>query len=128
MGGSNSTARQSGKKPTTTSAPEQSAADGPGPQGVETVTETRERKFVVIKIPVGDAAAGTYTSKHVDVNLNPRRGQTLKRLYAGLAGERLSDDKTVSNHNRVLPWILDAVADAIEAAEPTQPGDESDET
>ena len=100
------------------------AGDGANVQAGATL-ETREivttGLVCTIEVPLGEAREGEYKPRHVEVQLTSRQGATLNRVFEAITGKALSTKRTVSSRNHVLPWLLDGIADALEAAGQTEP-------
>ncbi len=76
----------------------------------EAVTLLHHKKS--IEVVLGEPLPHAYRSTHIDVHLDQRQAEGLRRLYDGLdrTGAKLSNGRHVQSAADAVKWLLDQVA------------------
>jgi hypothetical protein len=66
-------------------------------------------RAATIEAPLGSFSADDYLSRHVEIQLDTRQRQNLRRLLNGLrtSGEKLANGRPVATNSDVVKWLLE---------------------
>lgn len=69
---------------------------------------------IVLTFPALPPLDGAYVPTHLDLQLSPKQGEGLRRLFIGLdkAGNRLRDGRRITYFTDVVRALLEQAADA----------------
>lgn len=85
----------------------------------ETKTVTLEIDTVEMTVPLAPIVDGEYAQRHIDLQLEGERAETLKRITDGLIvyGATLANGRKVTSQADAIRWWLDGTREANQAAD-----------